>query len=136
MNDRGDLFSRMGRFDDADAAFADAHAKSVETVAEGLSQRTGQTVIVENRGGAGGTIGSLQVAKADPDGYTLLLGTNSIALNPWTQANPPTPRRQRRRAEWYSESRRASPQVCWRACWRSASPFRPTSLPLVTATRA
>jgi tetratricopeptide (TPR) repeat protein len=30
MNDRGDLFSRMGRFDDADAAFADAHAKSVE----------------------------------------------------------------------------------------------------------
>jgi tripartite-type tricarboxylate transporter receptor subunit TctC len=42
-------------------------------VADGLRPRLGQTVIVQNVGGAGGTVGSLQAAKAKPDGYTLLL---------------------------------------------------------------
>jgi tripartite-type tricarboxylate transporter receptor subunit TctC len=43
------------------------------TLAEGLRTRLNQTVIVQNVGGAGGTVGSLQAAKAKPDGYTLLL---------------------------------------------------------------
>ena len=42
-------------------------------VAEAMSKDLGQQVIVENVGGAGGTLGAARVADADPDGYTLLL---------------------------------------------------------------
>jgi tripartite-type tricarboxylate transporter receptor subunit TctC len=50
----------------------------------------GQPVIVENRSGAGGSIGTGYVAKAAPDGYTLLLGTvSSIAVNPALYAKLP-----------------------------------------------
>jgi len=38
-------------------------------VLNGLSQTLGQSIVIENKGGAGGTIGAGQVAKADPDGY-------------------------------------------------------------------
>ncbi len=46
-------------------------------VAPGLQEALGQTVIVENKPGAGGTIGADMVAKSPPDGYTLLMGSNS-----------------------------------------------------------
>ncbi len=53
------------------------------TVGQKLGERLGQTVVVENRAGAGTAIGAKFVAGAAPDGYTLLLGTvSSQAINP------------------------------------------------------
>lgn len=52
-------------------------------VAEKMSKGLGQQVIVENRGGAGGNLGAAAVAKAAPDGYTILMATVAThALNP------------------------------------------------------
>ena len=51
-------------------------------VAEKMSAHLGQSIVIENRGGAGGTIATRQVAKSEPDGYTLLIATSSLAINP------------------------------------------------------
>ena len=52
-------------------------------VAQPLAARLGQTVIVENRPGSGGTIGTRAVAAAEPDGYTLLFGSSgTLAVAP------------------------------------------------------
>jgi tripartite-type tricarboxylate transporter receptor subunit TctC len=57
-------------------------------VAQKLSEAFNQQVIVDNRGGAGGTLGTRAVARAAPDGYTLLLGhTGTISINPTLYAN-------------------------------------------------
>ena len=47
-----------------------------------LASQLGQAIIVENRGGAGGTIGAAAVAKADPDGYTLLVNSSAHTITP------------------------------------------------------
>jgi tripartite-type tricarboxylate transporter receptor subunit TctC len=55
-----------------------------------LSKQVGQQVVIDNRGGAGGTIGTDLAAKAAPDGYTLLLaGTASLSINPSLMAKLP-----------------------------------------------
>jgi tripartite-type tricarboxylate transporter receptor subunit TctC len=52
-------------------------------VAEKMSKTLGQNIVVENRAGAGGSVATRQVARAAPDGYTLVLGgTGSLAVNP------------------------------------------------------
>jgi tripartite-type tricarboxylate transporter receptor subunit TctC len=59
-------------------------------VAEGLTARFGHQVIVENRPGAAGNIGTQAVAQAKPDGYTLLLGYDgTLTINPWVYAKNP-----------------------------------------------
>jgi tripartite-type tricarboxylate transporter receptor subunit TctC len=62
-------------------------------VAPGLQEALGQPVVVENKPGAGGTIGADAVAKSTPDGYTLLMGSNSTfsvapSLYPKNPYNP------------------------------------------------
>ncbi len=52
------------------------------TVAKGLTDKLGQTVVVENLPGAGSNIAFSHVARATPDGYTLLLGWDSLIINP------------------------------------------------------
>jgi tripartite-type tricarboxylate transporter receptor subunit TctC len=59
-------------------------------VAKRLTETLGQSVVVDNRAGAGGNIGSDSVAKSAPDGYTLLMGTvGTHAINPSLYAKMP-----------------------------------------------
>jgi tripartite-type tricarboxylate transporter receptor subunit TctC len=51
-------------------------------VAAKMGATLGQPIVIENRGGAGSTIGTRDVARSAPDGYTLLIATSSLAINP------------------------------------------------------
>lgn len=51
-------------------------------LADEMSKELGQPVVVENKGGAGGDIGSITVARAQPDGYTMLLVSSGFIVNP------------------------------------------------------
>jgi len=58
-------------------------------IADKMSELLGEKVIVDNRPGAGGTVGTKAVAKSDPDGYTLVLGyTGTLAIGPSLYKNP------------------------------------------------
>ncbi len=59
-------------------------------VAKKASEGLGQGIVIENKGGAGAILGTEQVAKAEPDGYTLLLGQSGpISINPAVYKNLP-----------------------------------------------
>ena len=63
---------------------------SARAIADRLGQRLGQPVVVDNRPGAGGNVGTRAVAQAAPDGYTLLLGLDAtLVLNPFTHSSVP-----------------------------------------------
>lgn len=56
-------------------------------VLDPLSAQLGQSIVVENRGGAGGSIGTAQVAKAEPDGYTILIQASAHSAAPAAYPN-------------------------------------------------
>ena len=59
-------------------------------IAQGLGNALGQPIVVDNRPGAGGTLGSSEVARAAPDGHTLLMSTSSThSIAPHLNANLP-----------------------------------------------
>ena len=59
-------------------------------IAEAMRPVLGQSIVIENRGGAGGSIGTAAIAKAAPDGYTIGMGTAStLAINPAAYRNLP-----------------------------------------------
>ena len=58
-------------------------------ISQKFLEKWGQPVIVDNRPGAGGNLGADFVAKAAPDGYTMLLGTNTLTMNPFIFAKMP-----------------------------------------------
>lgn len=58
-------------------------------VMDEVSRGIGQTVVVENRAGASGTIGANAVAKSEPDGYTILVHSSSHTVTPSTFTTPP-----------------------------------------------
>lgn len=72
-------------------SFTPASATDIvgRVVSAKLSEYWGQPVVPENRAGAGGSIGSAVVAKADPDGYTLLINSNAHCVNPAIYAKLP-----------------------------------------------
>jgi tripartite-type tricarboxylate transporter receptor subunit TctC len=59
------------------------------TVSEKLTPQLGQPIVIENRPGAGGTIGGALVAKSDPDGYTLFVHSSSYTVTPSTYKDLP-----------------------------------------------
>jgi tripartite-type tricarboxylate transporter receptor subunit TctC len=70
----------------APGSFTDISAR---LLAQELTEQIGQPVIVENRGGAGGTAGTTMVVRASPDGYTLLLTDTSLSISPGLYPNLP-----------------------------------------------
>src|ERR1044072_2910239 len=56
-------------------------------ISDSMQQTLGQPIVIDNRSGAGGSLGADQAAKAAPDGYTLFLGSNGpLTANPFVQA--------------------------------------------------
>src|SRR6188508_2132948 len=89
-----DLFAREGSAQTPKADFPNKPVRVVVPVAAGgptdivarmlverLSTMWGQQVFIENKGGAGTNIGNEYVARAEPDGYTVLFATSSLAVN-------------------------------------------------------
>ncbi len=60
---------------------------AARTMSDHLARQLGQTFVVENRTGAGGTVGATAVAKSDPDGHTILVHSSAVTIHPSTFLN-------------------------------------------------
>jgi tripartite-type tricarboxylate transporter receptor subunit TctC len=58
-------------------------------IAPSMSQALGQTIVIDNRPGAGGNVGTDQVARAAPDGYTLVIASSQVTMNPFLDMKVP-----------------------------------------------
>ena len=98
----GSTFSPVQSFAQTDNKFPDRSIRFVvpfppgggndilaRAIAPRVADAFGQSVVVDNRAGAGGNIGSEFVAKSAPDGYTILMASNQITINPWLDNNVP-----------------------------------------------
>ena len=54
-----------------------------------MGEFLGQNVVIDNRAGAGGNIGTDAAAKSPADGYTILIASNQVTINPWLYAKLP-----------------------------------------------
>jgi tripartite-type tricarboxylate transporter receptor subunit TctC len=82
------LVARAGRRRRADIPPGGGNDALGRLVADKMSESIGQQIVVDNRGGAGGTIATRAVARSTPDGYTILLTyTGTLAINPSLYAN-------------------------------------------------
>ncbi|WP_418314721.1 Bug family tripartite tricarboxylate transporter substrate binding protein [Piscinibacter sakaiensis] len=59
------------------------------TIAQSITEKTGKSVIIENKEGAGSLIGTQEVARSAPDGYTILIAANPLVIVPSQKAAPP-----------------------------------------------
>ena len=76
---------RLRRSNAAGAGILDIMARLISAP---LSEALGQQIVVDNKPGAGGNVGSEIVAKATPDGYTLLIGGPAMVVSPFLYARP------------------------------------------------
>ncbi|NBS59689.1 MAG: tripartite tricarboxylate transporter substrate binding protein, partial [Betaproteobacteria bacterium] len=58
-------------------------------IAPKMGEFLGQPVVIDNRAGAGGNIGTDLAAKSAPDGYTIVIASNQVTINPWLYAKLP-----------------------------------------------
>src|SRR4029078_8974034 len=60
----------------------------IRSVSDKLGEVLGQQIVIDNRGGAGGTVGTKALARSEPDGYTIGLGyTGTLAIGPHPQSS-------------------------------------------------
>ena len=70
-------------------AAGNANDITARIVFEQLSKQLGQAIVIEGRPGAGGTIGVGTIARAEPDGYSILVHSSSFTVTPTTYPNTP-----------------------------------------------